>query len=419
MPLPRLFLSLVLLSLFVASCSNPERVRVASAPLPPLPRAKPLDSAGGAGGIINSAPTAEIEVATLEPGRSHVSTTEERTASAQGATAEASAVESEPSTSVAEGSMLRPQASSYVVQPGDTLFSISQRFEVPLAAMIDANDLSPPFGLAVGQRLRIPSVRVYEVRSGESLYAIAERHGVSAEELAQANRLEEPYRLWGGQRLVLPGSLPNEAAAGEVDVTLAEAAAAAAPAAGTTEDLAREQEVPGLAAPQDPEPEPSTSGSTANGSSGEVEAEGEREAPRVAAIPSPPPRSGGRFLWPLQGEMIAGFGAQGDGRHNDGINIAAERGTKVVAAENGVVAYAGNELRGFGNLLLIKHADDWITAYAHNDRLLVNAGDSVTRGQAIAEVGSTGSVARPQLHFEIRKGTRAVDPLPLLEGAGG
>ncbi len=199
--------------------------------------------------------------------------------------------------------------------------------------------------------------------------------------------------------------------------TLAEAAAAAAPA-GEVADPAEPlptQEVEELALP--PEEDVSQPPETATPPA-DTQAEPSEPAP-VAAVPSPPPRSGGRFLWPLQGEQVAAFGPQGDGRHNDGINIAAARGTTVVAAENGVVAYAGNELRGFGNLLLIKHSDDWITAYAHNDRLLVSAGDSVTRGQAIAEVGATGSVAQPQLHFEIRKGTRAVDPMPLLEGTGG
>ncbi len=96
--------------------------------------------------------------------------------------------------------------------------------------------------------------------------------------------------------------------------------------------------------------------------------------------------------------------------HNDGINIEAAAGTQIRAAENGVVVYAGNELRGFGNLLLIKHADGWTTAYAHADTLLVRRGDRVNRGQAIATVGRTGNVDRPQLHFEIRKGPRPVDP---------
>ena len=116
----------------------------------------------------------------------------------------------------------------------------------------------------------------------------------------------------------------------------------------------------------------------------------------------------------MNGKIISSFGAKKGGLHNDGINIAAARGAPVRAAENGIVAYAGNELRGFGNLLLIKHADGWTSAYAHNDRLLVRRGDQVRRGQIIARVGSTGSVTSPQLHFELREGSEAIDPLRLL-----
>lgn len=128
-------------------------------------------------------------------------------------------------------------------------------------------------------------------------------------------------------------------------------------------------------------------------------------------------------MWPLPagvaGKVIASFGPAGKGLHNDGINIAAPAGSKVRAADNGVVAYSGNELKGFGNLLLIKHADGWTTAYAHNGELLVKRGDVVTQGQDIATVGRTGNVQSPQLHFEVRKGTQAVDPLIHLERPSG
>ena len=122
----------------------------------------------------------------------------------------------------------------------------------------------------------------------------------------------------------------------------------------------------------------------------------------------------GKFLMPVNGKVTARFGSVSNGLHNDGINIAAPRGTPVRAAQNGVVAYAGNELKGFGNLLLIRHANGWMSAYAHNDVLLVKRGDQVKRGQVIARVGSTGNVATPQLHFELRHNTEAVDPVPNL-----
>ena len=108
------------------------------------------------------------------------------------------------------------------------------------------------------------------------------------------------------------------------------------------------------------------------------------------------------------------FGPAVSGTQNDGINIGAAEGTPVVAADAGTIAYAGNELRGYGNLILIKHADGWITAYAHNSKLLATRGQKVQRGQVIARVGSTGAVSEPQLHFEVRRGSRALDPMDYL-----
>lgn len=126
----------------------------------------------------------------------------------------------------------------------------------------------------------------------------------------------------------------------------------------------------------------------------------------------------GKFLWPVNGKIISPFGVKDGGQHNDGINIAAPLGTPVHAADTGVVVYAGNELRGFGNLLLIRHDNGWVSAYAHCDALLVKRGDTVKRGQVIARVGQSGNVNSPQLHFELRKGAEAVDPLGQLGPQG-
>ena len=124
--------------------------------------------------------------------------------------------------------------------------------------------------------------------------------------------------------------------------------------------------------------------------------------------------SGGRFLWPVHGKIVSGYGPKEGGLFNDGINIAVKEGTPVVAADDGVVVYAGNEIRGFGNLVLIKHANGWMTAYAHNAEFLVRRGEEVRRGQAIAKAGASGTVSSPQLHFEIRRGSHAVDPMKYL-----
>jgi murein DD-endopeptidase MepM/ murein hydrolase activator NlpD len=123
------------------------------------------------------------------------------------------------------------------------------------------------------------------------------------------------------------------------------------------------------------------------------------------------------FRWPLRGRVINNFGAKVNGAANDGIDLAAPEGTAVRAADDGVVAYAGNELKGYGNLVLVRHANGFVTAYAHASDILVKRGDSVKRGQVIAHSGQTGNVTSPQLHFEIRKGATPVDPAQYLSGA--
>ncbi len=123
------------------------------------------------------------------------------------------------------------------------------------------------------------------------------------------------------------------------------------------------------------------------------------------------------FRWPVHGRVIAAFGARPNGVQNDGINLAVPEGTPIKAADDGVVAYAGNELKGYGNLVLIRHANGYVSAYANASQLLVKRGDSIKRGQVIAHAGQTGNVTSPQLHFEIRKGSTPVDPTKYLSGA--
>jgi murein DD-endopeptidase MepM/ murein hydrolase activator NlpD len=134
-------------------------------------------------------------------------------------------------------------------------------------------------------------------------------------------------------------------------------------------------------------------------------------APMTEDAPVP---AGTRFLQPVVGRILSGYGPKPDGLHNDGVNIAAPLGTPVKAADRGTVVYAGNELRGFGNLVLLKHEDGFVTAYAHLDKIEVSKGDTVARGQRVGTVGRTGSVSEPQLHFELRRGAKAIDPAPAL-----
>ena len=143
----------------------------------------------------------------------------------------------------------------------------------------------------------------------------------------------------------------------------------------------------------------------------------------AAAVPESPVKAAEAtgalptFRWPVRGRVIASYGAKTNGKSNDGINVAVPEGTPVKAAEDGVVAYSGNELKGYGNLILVRHANGYVTAYAHASELMVKRGETIKRGQVIAKSGQSGEVGSPQLHFEIRKGSSPVDPLSFLNGA--
>jgi murein DD-endopeptidase MepM/ murein hydrolase activator NlpD len=305
---------------------------------------------------------------------------------------------------------------SYLVQPGDTIYSVARELHMSLRALIDANQLQAPYLLQPGRRLTLPGSGFYLVAKGDTLSGIAKKTGVPFATLARTNGLSAPYVLQVGQKLQMPGGDTQTATVVPPLATTAALPpvaplAAQPPVAVTTTALPP----PPAGATATPAPAAAAAAPVPAPLSTAVPA-----ATTVAVIPPPlpppPAKSEHGFVWPVKGEVIAEFGTTGKGQHSDGINIAAPRGASVVAAESGVVAYSGNELRGFGNLLLIKHEDGWMTAYAHNDALLVKRGEVVKRGQKIATVGDSGGVSQPQLHFELRQGTRAIDPMPVLEG---
>ena len=196
------------------------------------------------------------------------------------------------------------------------------------------------------------------VRAGENLYRIGKAYDVRHEELARLNNLRDAGQLRVGQRIFIPGAtrqLPVET------ITPAEAA-----------------------------PEPSS-------------------LPQAAPqAPSFPPLDQA-FIWPISGTINSGFGPRGSSFH-DGIDIAAPEGTPIRAIDDGVVIYS-DQLRGYGNMVILRHADGFVSVYAHNERNLVREGQQVSRGETIARVGSTGRVTGPHLHFEIRRDNKAQDPL--------
>ncbi len=267
------------------------------------------------------------------------------------------------------------------VQKKETVYAISRQYKVPPKDIIERNKLTPPYNLSVGQLLFIPPVQVHIVRKGDTLYSISRAYNVDMNSLARVNEIHVPYTLSVGQALVMPGTLVPISSRGEQ----------------REEKQAKVQEGKDI------------SSAKVVSTKTKVSSRAKKESKKTISLPKPPKRSG-RFSWPVSGKIISNFGPSGGGRHNDGINIKAPRGTAFKAAENGVVAYAGNELKGFGNLLLIKHSDGFVTAYAHADSLSVKRGEKVKKGDILGKVGSTGNVNTPQLHFEIRKGTKAINP---------
>jgi len=336
---------------------------------------------------------------------------------------------------------------AFIVQRGDTAYTLARRYNVPLRDLIEANRLVPPYKLEVGQRLILPASRQYVVQRGDSLTSVSRMFSVELTELSRLNGISPPYAIQAGQTLRLPGAgegrpidLATTAPASDAVPVSGDAVppGTAAPSPKVTRGAVQVSELPpppsAVAAPRSSAEAPPSSGTVASDAPKTLRPPSARPvqadaAPPVETVPAPPPqevaaprdeaapppRGATRFLWPVKGRVISSFGTKPDGMNNDGINIAAPKGAPVVAADNGVVAYAGNELRGFGNLLLIKHDGGWITAYAHLDRMDVERGVRVKRGERIGTVGQTGSVNAPQLHFELRKGSAVVDPRDQME----
>jgi murein DD-endopeptidase MepM/ murein hydrolase activator NlpD len=271
---------------------------------------------------------------------------------------------------------------TYVVRSGDTLYRIGNETGAGADAIARANGLSAPYILQVGQRLDIPAGLYHRIGAGETGIAIARAYGVSWSEVVALNTLQEPYILRAGQFL----RLPNSASAVPVSGSPESAQAMADAFTLNIDDI--------VTGSQPARPEPGQ--------------------PALATQVTPPASFAGAFGWPIEGRLVGRFGSQGGGRVNDGINIAAGLGSPVSSASHGVVVYAGNEISVFGGLVMVDHGDGWITAYGHLGSLAVARGDRVARGQALGSVGDTGYVDTPQLHFEIRKDRKPVDPLTKL-----
>lgn len=330
----------------------------------------------------------------------------------------------------------RPASAGTVrVESGMTLYSIARSNGMSVRQLAAANDIQAPYAVHVGQTLRIPGTTTavapepalragskqaaieptyaspkqkitaggtHTVKSGETLFSLGRSYGMSPYRIAEANGLSRNVSLKLGQTVKIPGGGRQPAPA-----------------------VADAQPEPGKPAKAIDRLEPESPGQPKDIAAGEqpkaqqqAEAVPQMEPPAQQLQGEGPAAEAGSlsFRWPVKGRVISAYGSKPNGLRNEGVNISVPEGTGVRAAETGVVAYAGNELKGYGNLILIRHEGGWVTAYAHNKELFVKRGDAVKRGDVVAKAGQTGTVTSPQVHFEIRKGATAMDPMRFLNG---
>ena len=212
------------------------------------------------------------------------------------------------------------------------------------------------------------------VKKGDTVYSIAKKYNMTPQRLAAINNLSKSYQLSIGQNLKVESA---QIVTAKTEITKTESVAMAKPVVRNATPVIKSN--------------------------------------AAVKLPKISERASSKFAMPVKGKIISGFGPKQNGLANDGINIGAKIGTPVLAAENGVVAYAGNEIKGMGNLLIIQHSGGWMTVYAHLDDFMVKRGDKVSIRQKIGTVGNTGKIDESQLHFEIRKGSKAYDPQKLIK----
>ena len=322
-------------------------------------------------------------------------------------------------------------AQTIVARANDTVYSLARHWGIDTRALIDTNNLQPPYSLRPGQKLYVPTPKVIQVREGDTLHSIARTYGVDRHELVRLNNLtHSSYILRRGQELKLPtATAPMPVASATADDVIDQPISSAveqAPVIQTGPITTSQSDTgtkihssaSGVITEEELAPPPGAAAATGtDGQSGTQTASLPPAASEPAAAPAPKTPLGSgvpKFSWPVNGSVKSAYGPKAAGRHNDGVNIGAPLGTPVRAAAEGDVVYVGDSVAGFGNLVLIRHSGGYSSAYAHMQNPLVKQGERVTAGQTIGQVGKTGNVTSPQLHFEIRKGTQAINPETML-----
>lgn len=333
----------------------------------------------------------------------------------------------------------------------ETLYSLAQKYQISVREIIDANNLKAPYRLKKGDSLKIPKQQFHQVKVGDTLFSISRKYNMKVEEIIALNNLEKPYKIKPKSRLQIANFNKNNFVSNELD---------SKKNLSTNRNVIASQD---LSAPsqennlnsREPEKEPEVaSQNSLNHSSSSVQSKlGVSVDPNYQAKNTLSENNESQqkitktdenqqqitknnenkvitsdeenkivskknnFLWPVRGSIVSRFGPKKGGLYNDGINIKAKEGSTVGSAEDGIVAYAGSELKGYGNLVIIKHSQGWITAYAHLKEFSVSRGQKILKSQKIGIVGNSGSVSFPQLYFGLRKGREAVDPLNYLKGS--
>ena len=335
-----------------------------------------------------------------------------------------------PRSVAATNGQARDGGTKIIVGTSDTLETLARRYNVSSAAILQANGYKGPRALSPGQSLVIPrqgtpavaavpaaparpvavaaaapapaAASVHFVNRGDTLMSISRRTNVPVADLARANGLAPNAGLKLGSKITVPAATRVAGAPPAPLGATAPAAVAAAPA-GTVVSAPATRVATNEPVQKARLAQTSTTPEEVAAPESPVKA-----ADATGALPT--------FRWPVRGRVVTAYGAKTNGKANDGINVAVPEGTPVKAAEDGVVAYSGNELKGYGNLVLVRHSNGYVTAYAHASELMVKRGETIKRGQVIAKSGQSGEVSSPQLHFEIRKGSSPVDPNQFLSG---
>ena len=250
----------------------------------------------------------------------------------------------------------------YTVRKGDNLFSISRRFNISIQELIKVNKIREPYKIFPNQSIFVPQNQMHTVVKGETLYSISRYYETTVFTLAKYNNIKNVNNIKVGKELIIPK---------------------------------RSKKIKKI-------------------KSKKWDSDFKKKQIENKKNIILRDKKTSKFIWPVKGKLLSKYGKSKEGFYNDGINIDSKKGTKVMSSQAGKVIYCGNEIPGYGNLILIKHSKNWITAYAHLNEVFTEKGKNVSKGEIIGSVGNTGNVRSPQLHFEIRKGKESVNPLKLL-----